>query len=338
MRQRLRHGNYSGQLTIAAENDIIVDGNLTELRGGGHAGPDRQQLRPRLPPLLGSGNQRSSGVARATSTIDAAILAINHSFIVDNYNCGAQLGTLNVNGAIAQKFRGPVGTYGSGGTGYLKNYIYDDRLRYIEPPQLHRAGPVRLGDRPGDASDEPPSFSILGRRKAKVLWPIRPMQDADGPSLTAPDDPADEERRTNALVGLEIEAGSIAAAEVRTQRRRAAAATAIAPLPAEAFHDGEVADPDALAEALRALFAEHKLSKRVRLGIANQRVVVRTLRLPAIDDPKELDAAVRFQAQEQIPMPIDQAVLDHRVVGGVAGRRGRRARRSTWSSSPPAAT
>ncbi len=41
------------------------------------------------------------------------------------------------------------------------------------------------------------------------------------------------------------------------------------------------------------------------------------MRLPAIDDPTELDAAVRFQAQEQIPMPLDQAVLDHRVVGGV---------------------
>ena len=45
-----------------------------------------------------------------TSTIDAAILAINHSFIVDNYNCGARLGTLNVIGAIAQKYRGAVGT------------------------------------------------------------------------------------------------------------------------------------------------------------------------------------------------------------------------------------
>ena len=42
--------------------------------------------------------------------IDAAILSLQHSFIVDNYNCGARLGTLTVNGAIAQKYRGPVGT------------------------------------------------------------------------------------------------------------------------------------------------------------------------------------------------------------------------------------
>ncbi len=39
-------------------------------------------------------------------------------------------------GAIAQRFRGTVGTGGSSGiaTGYRKDYIYNDRLRYREPP------------------------------------------------------------------------------------------------------------------------------------------------------------------------------------------------------------
>jgi hypothetical protein len=64
--------------------------------------------------------------------IDAAILSLNHSFIVDNYACGASLGTLTVFGAIAQRFRGPVGT--SAGTGYIKDYNYDDRLKYRSPP------------------------------------------------------------------------------------------------------------------------------------------------------------------------------------------------------------
>jgi type IV pilus assembly protein PilM len=124
-------------------------------------------------------------------------------------------------------------------------------------------------------------------------------------------------KKDTALVGLEIEAGSIAAAEVRVNGAIEARTTAIAQLPPGAFDDGEVTDPTVVAETLRQLFSEHQLPRRVRLGIANQRVVVRTLRLPAIDDPEELETAVRFQAQEQIPMPIDQAVLDHRVVGGV---------------------
>ena len=80
-------------------------------------------------------------------TIDAAILAINHSFIVDNYGCGSDLGTLTVNGAIAQKYRGAVGT--TGGNGYVKNYNYDDRLKYIEPPSFIEPKKP-LGHRPRD--------------------------------------------------------------------------------------------------------------------------------------------------------------------------------------------
>ncbi|MGN6203224.1 MAG: type IV pilus assembly protein PilM [Solirubrobacterales bacterium] len=124
-------------------------------------------------------------------------------------------------------------------------------------------------------------------------------------------------KKSDDLVGLDIEAGSVAAAEVHVNGGVQLRAAAIQPLPAGVFHDGEVADPDGLAEALKGLFSQHKLSKRVRLGIGNQRVIARTLRLPVIEDPKEMEAAVRFQAQEQIPMPLDQAVLEHQVVGGV---------------------
>jgi hypothetical protein len=68
--------------------------------------------------------------------IDAAILSVNHTFQVQNYNVGGKRGTLTINGAIAQNFRGPVGTSGSGGTGYLKNYLYDQRYRNIAPPKF----------------------------------------------------------------------------------------------------------------------------------------------------------------------------------------------------------
>jgi type IV pilus assembly protein PilM len=121
------------------------------------------------------------------------------------------------------------------------------------------------------------------------------------------------------VVGLDLEADSVGAAEVRIggDGTRVAAA-AVEALPPGAFRDGEVVEPEAVTEALRALFSANKLNRRVRLGIANQRVVVRTLRLPAIDDPGELESAVRFSAQEQIAMPLDQAVIEHRVVGGVA--------------------
>ena len=130
------------------------------------------------------------------------------------------------------------------------------------------------------------------------------------------------QKKTGTVVGLDIEAGSLAAAELRQNGSAELVAAAVQPLPPGAFQEGEVADPDSIVKGLKSLFAEHKLSKRVRLGIGNQRVIVRTLRLPAIEDRKEMEAAVRFQAQEQIPMPLDQAVLEHQVVGGVPAEEG----------------
>jgi type IV pilus assembly protein PilM len=129
-------------------------------------------------------------------------------------------------------------------------------------------------------------------------------------------------QKTGAIAGLDIEAGSIAVAEVEVNGSTRVTASAVEPLAAGVFGEGEVTDEDGLVEALKSIFSTHKLSKRVRLGVANQRVVVRTLRLPAIEDPKQLDAAVRFQAQEQMPMPLDQAVLEHQVVGGVPAEEG----------------
>lgn len=128
--------------------------------------------------------------------------------------------------------------------------------------------------------------------------------------------------KTGPVVGLDIEAGSIAATEVAANGSARVTASAIGSLDPGAFHEGEVLDPERLATALKSFFAEHKLSKRVRLGIGNQRLVVRTMRLPAIDNPKEMEAAVRFKAQEQVPMPLDQAVLEYQVVGGIAAEEG----------------
>jgi len=120
------------------------------------------------------------------------------------------------------------------------------------------------------------------------------------------------------VVGLELDPGHLAAAEVSVDGSITLTRGAVAELKPGIMRDGEVADPIALAEALKALFAEHELPKRVRLGIAHQRIVVRSLDLQAvIDDPKELVAAVRAAAPDHIPMPMDEAVMDFQPLGVV---------------------
>jgi type IV pilus assembly protein PilM len=155
--------------------------------------------------------------------------------------------------------------------------------------------------------------------------------------------------RGRTVTGLDIEPGVVRAVEVRMDNGQVVVErSASAPLEPTVVRDGEVVEPEALAVVLRDLFAEHKFDKRVRIGVANQRVLVRSLLLPPISDAKQLATAVRFLAAEELPMPIDQAVLDHVVLGPVDTPEGPRVRvlvvaarrsmidprASTWPRSP----
>ncbi len=127
------------------------------------------------------------------------------------------------------------------------------------------------------------------------------------------------------LVGLDIESGFVAAVEARPGSV-AVERAATSPLAPGVVRDGEVVDVDTLAEALRAMFATHRLSRHVRVGVANQQIVMRTIDLPPLQNPKEIESAVRFQAAEHIPMPPDQAVLEHQSLGLVKTADGTRTR------------
>jgi type IV pilus assembly protein PilM len=113
-------------------------------------------------------------------------------------------------------------------------------------------------------------------------------------------------------VGLDLDGAFIAAVQTSADGVSRAASTELAP---GVISDGEVTDVTALTEALRDFFKSNGLPKRVRLGIANQQIVVRQMEIPKIEDDKERDAAVRFQAAEAIAMPLEEVVLDHQVVG-----------------------
>jgi len=122
-------------------------------------------------------------------------------------------------------------------------------------------------------------------------------------------------RSGEALVGLDIQPGFVAAVQARVNGSIVAERAAALPLPADSVRDGEVMDEDVLSETLRELFATSGLGKRVRIGVANQRTVLRTLELPPVTDAKELAAAVNFQAQDQVPMPLNNAVMDFHPIG-----------------------
>ena len=147
---------------------------------------------------------------------------------------------------------------------------------------------------------------------------------SEASTATASSAPADAPRRrrsaprprgTRSLVGLEIEPGQLIAVQSRLNGHVVVERAAGTPIAANLVRDGEVTDVDALSAALAELFEGSGLDRRVRIGIANQRIVMRQIELPPITDAKELDSAVHFQAQNEIPMPIESVVLDYHPLG-----------------------
>jgi type IV pilus assembly protein PilM len=117
-------------------------------------------------------------------------------------------------------------------------------------------------------------------------------------------------------VGLDIDRGAIKAVQVsRSSGSFALQHVGYRRLPPGAVSDGEVADHDLLSYEIKEFWASHSFKgKAVYLGVANQKVVVRLLDFPRMS-PEDLKSAIGFEAQDQIPMPIDEAVLDYVVLG-----------------------
>jgi type IV pilus assembly protein PilM len=85
-------------------------------------------------------------------------------------------------------------------------------------------------------------------------------------------------------------------------------------LPQGAVEDGEIRDPGAVSEAISQMWKRSRFkSKQAIVGVANQRVVVRQVDIPFMEE-KDLRSSIRYQVAEHIPMPVDDAELDFQVI------------------------
>jgi hypothetical protein len=175
------HGEYTNSLTVAAENDVIINGNLTTPTNSSGVPTTNALLgliannfvrvyHPVTPTYapnskkecktngkkevekLNSKNEceytddaaecdAPNGVGDLSNPkIYAAMLAVKHAVIVDNYICGApELGNLNVYGAVAGLYtNGFTGEFSGSSIihGYPYDANYDDRLQVEEPPHF----------------------------------------------------------------------------------------------------------------------------------------------------------------------------------------------------------
>ena len=86
-------------------------------------------------------------------------------------------------------------------------------------------------------------------------------------------------------------------------------------MPMGAVVDGEIVDPAAVSSAIRELWRQTGVKGRdVVTGVSNQKVVVRLIDLPFMER-EELKGAIQYQAQDYIPIPVEDAILDFQIIG-----------------------
>ena len=179
------------------------------------------------------------------------------------------------------------------------------------PPPMPGVSPGAQGP-PG----KPARKSLFGKKATEGYGQPKPLKKKKsksggiGGSKTSP-------------VGLDLGRTSLSAVRLRHQTGGSVLlSAALDNLPAGLIQEGEVKDVQGLAFALKDFWKTHKIKgRRVTIGLANQKVVVRTLEFPMLDE-KELRSAIEFQAQDYIPIPIEEAVLDFHILGEVTSEDG----------------
>ena len=82
-------------------------------------------------------NETARNATFSSPDLYAAALSIHHSVRVQTWDRGTPLGTFHVRGVLAQRYRGPVETNsGVVQSGLAKDYIDDQRMKYLSPPKF----------------------------------------------------------------------------------------------------------------------------------------------------------------------------------------------------------
>jgi type IV pilus assembly protein PilM len=117
-----------------------------------------------------------------------------------------------------------------------------------------------------------------------------------------------------ARIGLDVGSTAVRAAELVSGDPPVLLRAAQVPLSTGAVENGEVRDPEVVSQAIRDLWSRGGFKgKQVTMGVANQRVVVREVTVPALP-AKELKQSLPFQVADLIPIPVDDAVLDYDIL------------------------
>jgi type IV pilus assembly protein PilM len=115
--------------------------------------------------------------------------------------------------------------------------------------------------------------------------------------------------RPNAI-GVEIGTSAIKVVVLKAGSPPILQHAVTAPTPIGSMRDGLVVEPQAVATELKNLLALHRITTRQAVtAVPNQSAVTRNIMVPRMER-KELQEAIKWEAERYIPYPIDEVALD----------------------------
>ena len=134
--QKVQNGDTQ-YFNSSYDGNILITGSLLYRSNPNNGGNDVLGLVATN--SIGLATQKYTSPGNSSVTIDAALFALKGSFTYMDYdgktNSNDYMGYIYLNGSMTQSSRGAVGQVNNfAGPGYLKNYRYDTRYRYLAPP------------------------------------------------------------------------------------------------------------------------------------------------------------------------------------------------------------
>ncbi|HQQ62884.1 MAG TPA: pilus assembly protein PilM [Pseudomonadales bacterium] len=130
------------------------------------------------------------------------------------------------------------------------------------------------------------------------------------------------QKKQQAVLGLDISSTSVKLLELsRTSSGYRVESYGVRPLPLTAVVEKNIAEQDAVAEAIRRVVVQSKTKlKHAAVAVAGSAVITKIIEMPAGLDEDALDTQIRMEADQYIPYPIDEVALDFEVLGASENR------------------
>ncbi|WP_293914718.1 type IV pilus assembly protein PilM [Deinococcus sp.] len=115
-------------------------------------------------------------------------------------------------------------------------------------------------------------------------------------------------------IGVEIGTSAIKVVALKPGSPPVLLHAVMTPTPIGSMRDGMVVEPQAVATELKRLLAQHRITTKYAVtAVPNQQAVTRNIMVPRMEH-KELQEAIKWEAERYIPYPIDEVSLDFDVL------------------------